>query len=150
MLIATFASIALMAAAPAAAAPAPVATPPPAVSTVTPAAPAKPAVDPVITEINALLAPYKGKTGDRLRGKLGFSAGTRPATDGEVVFWEIKIEQEMTCGMDPRTMAMRCLRGDPFMCRLGIAFDKQGLVTAWFASGITEACRGFVEELKAN
>lgn len=131
------------------------ATVPPAAATATtsapaPAAAAKPAVDPVIAEINALIAPYKGKSGDRLRGKLGFSSGTRPASDGEVVFWELKVEQEMTCGMDPKTLSMRCLRGDPFQCRLGIAFDKQGFVSAWVASGVPEVCKGFVEKLKAN
>ena len=149
MLIVSLVSMLLMAAdGPATAAVAPVPTPPPPVAA--PAVPAKPAVDPVITEIYALLAPYKGKSGDRLHGKLGFSAGTRPASDGEVVFWEQKVEQEMTCGMDPKTMAMRCLRGDAYLCRLGIAFDKQGQVTAWFASGSPVACRNFIELLKAN
>ena len=149
MLIASLLSLLLMTAdGPATAAVAPVPAPPPVVAA--PAIPVKPAVDPVITEVYALLAPYKGKSGDRLRGKLGFSAGTRPASDGEVVFWELKVEQEMTCGMDPRTLAMRCLRGEAYMCRLGIAFDRQGLVTAWFASGSPLACRGFVELLKAS
>lgn len=145
MLIASLISLVLMASdAPAAVPPTAPAAPPVA------AAPAKPPeVDPVIAEINALMAPYKGKTGDRLRGRLGFSAGTRPAMDGEVVFWEIKVEQEMSCGMDPATLAMRCLRGDPFVCRLGIAFDKTGLVTAWAASGAPAVCRQFIDKLKA-
>lgn len=127
------------------------ATPPPAPAPpATAAAPARPVVDPVIAEINALMAPYKGKSGDRLRGKLGFSIGKRPAIDGEVVFWELKIEQDMTCGMTPGATVMRCQRGDPFQCRLAIAFDKQGLVAAWAASGAPEVCRGFVAKLKAN
>lgn len=147
MLIPGLLSLALLLADAPAAVPA---TPPPATAPATATAPAKPAVDPVIAEINALMAPYKGKSGDRLRGKLGFSAGSRPATDGEVVFWELKVEQDMTCGMDPKTMVMRCLRGDPLQCRLGIAFDKQGLVAAWVASGVPEVCKGFVEKLKAN
>lgn len=146
MLIASLFSLLLLAAGdPATAAVPPVA----ATATATPAA-EKPAIDPVIAEINALMTPYKGKSGDRLRGKLGFSSGTRPASDGEVVFWELKVEQEMTCGMDPKTLSMRCLRGDPFQCRLAIAFDRQGLVTAWAASGVPEVCKGFVEKLKAN
>lgn len=120
-------------------------------ATLPPAAPAAPAaVDPVTAEINDLLAPYKGKSGDRLRGLLGFSAGTRTASDGEVVFWMITVEQETTCGVDPATMAMRCLRGDPFQCRLAIAFDKQNVVKAWAVTGDPEICRGFIGKLKAR
>lgn len=149
MLITSLVSLLLMAVdGPATGAVAPVPAPPPGVAA--PAVPVKPAVDPVIAEINALMTPYKGKSGDRLRGKLGFSIGKRPAIDGEVVFWELKIEQDMTCGMAPGAMVMRCLRGDPFQCRLAIAFDKQGLVAAWAASGAPEVCRGFVAKLKAN
>ena len=143
MLISGLLSLALLLAEGPAAVPAPAPTP----ATV---APAKPAVDPVIAEIDTLMAPYKGKSGDRLRGKLGFSAGTRTATDGEVVFWELKVEQETTCSMDPKTMDMRCLRGDPYQCRLGIAFDRQGLVAGWAASGVSEVCKGFIDKLKAN
>ena len=148
MLIPGLLSLALLLADGPAAVPAPAPAPPPA--TAAPVAPARPAIDPVIAEIDALMTPYKGKSGDRLRGKLGFTTGTRPASDGEVVFWELKVEQEMSCGMDPRTMIMRCLRGDPHQCRLGIAFDKQGLVSAWAATGVPEVCKGFVEKLKAN
>lgn len=119
-------------------------TPPPAPT------PAPAAVDPVTAEINGLLTPYKGKSGDRLRGLLGFSAGTRTASDGEVVFWMITVEQETTCGVDPATMAMRCLRGDPFQCRLAIAFDKQNIVKAWAVTGDPEICRGFIGKLKAQ
>lgn len=127
---------------------APAATPTPAPAV--PAAAAAPAVDPVTAEIDALMAPYKGKSGDRLRGLLGFSAGTRAASDGEVVFWMINVEQETACGMDPATMAMRCIRGDPFQCRLAIAFDKQSVVKAWAVTGRPEICRGFVGKLKAR
>ena len=81
-----------VAAAPAAATPA---------ATATPAAP----VNPVTAEINALLEPYRGKSGDRLRGKLGLSSGTRKASDGEVVFWMINVQQEMSCGMEIRKIA---------------------------------------------
>lgn len=114
------------------------------------ATPAPVAVNPVTAEINALLEPYKGKSGDRLRGLLGFSSGVRAASDGEVVFWMINVEQETTCGVDPSTMAMRCIRGDPFQCRLAIAFDKQGVVKAWAVTGEPEICRGFVGKLKAR
>lgn len=144
MLTPILAALALMLAEAPAAAPAPVAAAP------APAAPTAPTVDPVTAEINDLLAPYKGKSGDRLRGLLGFSAGTRTASDGEVVFWMITVEQETTCGVDPATMAMRCLRGDPFQCRLAIAFDKQNIVKAWAVTGDPEICRGFIGKLKAR
>ncbi len=125
-----------VAAAPAAATPA---------ATATPAAP----VNPVTAEINALLEPYRGKSGDRLRGKLGLSSGTRKASDGEVVFWMINVQQEMSCGMDLASGAMRCLRPEPMQCRMAIAFDATGLVKAWAVTGAPDICRGFVDLLKA-
>ncbi|MDO8295074.1 MAG: hypothetical protein Q7T19_01405 [Caulobacter sp.] len=146
MLTPILAALAMMLAEAPAATPTPAPAPAPAV----PAAPAAPTVDPVTAEIDALMAPYKGKSGDRLRGLLGFSAGTRAASDGEVVFWMINVEQETACGMDPATMAMRCIRGDPFQCRLAIAFDKQSIVKAWAVTGRPEICRGFVGKLKAR
>lgn len=114
----------------------------------TPPAVAAPPVDPVTAEINALLTPYKGKSGDPLRGRLGFSVGKREASDGEVVFWVVSVEQPTSCGMDPVTGSFRCLRGDPFQCRLAIAFDKGGLVKAWAVTGAPEVCRGFIGMLK--
>jgi hypothetical protein len=125
-----------VAAAPAAATPA---------ATATPAAP----VNPVTAEINALLEPYRGKSGDRLRGKLGLSSGTRKASDGEVVFWMINVQQEMSCGMDLASGAMRCLRPEPMQCRIAIAFDATGIVKAWAVTGAPDICRGFVDLLKA-
>lgn len=125
-----------VAAAPAAATPA---------ATATPAAP----VNPVTAEINALLEPYRGKSGDRLRGKLGLSSGTRKASDGEVVFWMINVQQEMSCAMDLASGAMRCLRPEPMQCRMAIAFDATGLVKAWAVTGAPDICRGFVDLLKA-
>lgn len=105
-------------------------------------------VDPVTAEINSLLTPYTGKSGDPLRGKLGFSVGKREASDGEVIFWIVSVEQPTTCGMDPASGAFRCVRGDPVQCRLAIAFDKAGLVRAWAVTGPPEVCRGFITLLK--
>lgn len=128
-------------------------TPPPAATapaaTATPAAPAVAPVNPVTAEINALIEPYRGKSGDRLRGKLGLSAGTRKASDGEVVFWLISVQQEMSCGVDPASGAMRCLRADPLQCRIAMAFDTAGIVKAWAVTGAPEICRGFIDLLKA-
>ncbi|HRD27622.1 MAG TPA: hypothetical protein PLO65_04910 [Caulobacter sp.] len=144
MLVSILSAFALMLAEAPATSPAP----PPTVPATPAAAPA--AVDPVTAEINGLLEPYKGKPGDALRGKLGLSAGVRQASDGEVVFWVLSIEQETVCGMDPATGAMRCLRGDPFQCRLAIAFDKQSAVKAWAVSGDPAVCRGFIGKLKGG
>lgn len=124
------------------AAPAPTA---PAATAPAPAAP--PTVDPVRTEINRILETYKGKSGDPLRGKLGFSVGKRPASDGEVVFWMVRIEQETVCGVAGGEM--RCIRPDPFQCRLAIAFDPAGLVKAWAVTGEPDVCNGFIKLLKA-
>lgn len=110
---------------------------------------AAPKPDPVKAEINGLLEPYRGKSGDRLRGKLGFSIGKRLASDGEVVFWLVKIEQETVCGVDPSNGGMRCIRPDPFQCRLAIAFDTAGLVKAWAVTGEPDVCKGFITLLKA-
>jgi hypothetical protein len=108
-----------------------------------------PKPDPVKAEINSILEPYRGKSGDRLRGKLGFSIGKRPASDGEVVFWMVNIEQDTVCGVDPSNGAMRCIRPDPFQCRLAIAFDPAGIVKAWAVTGEPDVCRGFITLLKA-
>lgn len=138
----------ILAEAPAAAAaptPTPIPAAPAAAPATTPAVAPKP--DPVRTEINSILETYKGKSGDRLRGKLGFSIGKRPASDGEVVFWMVNIEQETVCGAFGGEM--RCIRPDPFQCRLAIAFDRQGLVKAWALTGESDVCRGFITLLKA-
>ncbi len=152
MLTSILAALVLILAETPAAAPAPVSpAPAPAAAATpatTPAAPAAPAIDPVTARINALLEPFKGKSGDPLRGRLGFSAGKRDASDGEVVFWVISLEQETTCGMDPATGAFRCLRGEPFQCRLAIAFSTEGIVKAWAVTGPPEVCEGFIGMLK--
>lgn len=150
MLIPFLSALALILVEAPATSPAPPATVPATSPAATAPAAAPAAVDPVTAEINGLLEPYRGKSGDPLRGRLGFSAGTRQASDGEVVFWVLSIEQETACGMDPTTGAMRCLRGDPFQCRLAIAFDKQSAVKAWAVSGDPAVCRGFIGKLKAG
>lgn len=150
MLTPVLAALALVLAQAPAAAPAPAPAPAAPAASPTAAAPAAaPADDPVRAEINSILQTYKGKSGDPLRGKLGFSIGKRAASDGEVVFWMFKIEQETVCGMDPANGAMRCIRPDPFQCRLAIAFDTKGLVTAWALTGESEVCKGFIKLLKA-
>ena len=145
MLTPMLATLALVFAQAPVAAPAPAPAPTPAPAATAPAA--TPPVDPVRTEINRILEPYRGKSGDPLRGKLGFSIGKRPASDGEVVFWMVKIEQETVCGVAGGEM--RCIRPDPFQCRLAIAFDPAGLVRAWAVTGEPDVCGGFIKLLKA-
>ena len=151
MLTPLFAALALMLAdAPASApatTPAPASAPAAAPGAAAPTAP-KP-VDPVIAEINGLMEAYKGKSGDPVRGKLGFSIGRRAATDGEVVFWDSVIEQPTNCGMDLATGAMRCIRPEPFRCRIAVAFDTKGILKGWAVTGPPEVCRGFITLLKA-
>ncbi|HRD45401.1 MAG TPA: hypothetical protein PLF78_02835, partial [Caulobacter sp.] len=80
--------IALLLAEPAAApAPAPVATPAP-----------QPTAEEVIARIDALMTPWKGKSGERLRGLLGLSEASRVASDGEAVFWSRRAEAT-ACGV---------------------------------------------------
>ena len=151
MLSSMIAALMLMLAETPAAAPPP--APPPAATapaaTATPAAQAVAPVNPVTAQINALIEPYRGKSGDRLRGKLGLSIGSRKASDGEVVFWMINVQQEMSCGVDPASGAMRCLRTEPLQCRLAVAFDTAGIVKAWALTGAPDICRGYVDLLKA-
>ena len=149
MMISLLAALALVLVDTPAATPAPAPAPAsaPAPAAMTPATPPKP--DPVKAQINAIMEAYRGKSGDPLRGKLGFSVGKRVASDGEVVFWVVNIEQDTVCGMDPTTGAMRCIRPDPFQCRLAIAFDPKGIVKAWAVTGESDICRGFITLLKA-
>lgn len=122
---------------------APATTPVPA-PTAAPVAETPPA-DPVFAEIDALLEPWKGKSGDGLRGRLGLSHSNRPASDGSVTFWKITSES-MACGVAP-SGDMRCGVNASAECALGVAFDKAGKVKNWRAQGAPEACRKFVAVL---
>lgn len=138
MLLTILAALMILAEAPAATA-APVApvAPPPADPVI--AAP----VDPVIAQIDALMTEkWKGKRGDGLRGRLGLTHQTKPAKDGEVVFWLTKSES-MGCGIDA-SGAMRCGTAASAECALGVAFEKDGKVRSWKAQGSPDACRNFV------
>lgn len=113
---------------------------------VAPPAPAPVAVapqvtDPVILEIDRLMGAWKGKSGENLRGRLGLTTSTRPATDGEVVFWTSRAAS-MGCVADP-AMGLRCGSAGEAVCQLGVAFSKDGKVINWRASGSSEACRKF-------
>lgn len=103
------------------------------------------AFDLVVGEIDRLMEPWKGKSGDGLRGRLGLSTNVRPASDGEVVFWTER-SQSMGCGND-RNGVLRCGSIDGGVCMLGVAFGKDGKVKSWRATGSTAACVSFARKL---
>lgn len=138
-------------------APAAAPPPPPAAAPATaPAAPEKPApaapLPPLTTEqaiarIDTLMAAWKGKSGERLRGRLGLSESTRDATDGQVTFW-LRRSESTACGVGPGGV-IRCGVVGGAVCRLAVAFDKTGKVTNWKASGMGDACEQFFDEIGA-
>lgn len=139
MVLATLAALLLLAQA------TPAVTPPPA----SPAAPAPAeasAVDPIITQLNALMEAWRGKAGDPLRGKLGLSQTSKSASDGEAFFW-VRRAEEVGCGIDASGQ-MRCgTAGANANCVLAVGFDPQGKVKTWKVSGAPAACQMFVDEL---
>ncbi len=144
--------IAMLFAEPAAA---PVAPPPaPAAATSTPAVPAPAPAEPApmtteqaIARIDALMAAWKGKSGERLRGRLGLSESTRIASDGQVGFW-MRRSEATACGVSEGGV-IRCGVIGGAACRLAVAFDKTGKVTNWKASGVGEACELFFDDIGA-
>lgn len=145
--------IALLFAEPAAAAGKPVPTPPPAAAAPAPAAaapadapPAPPTMEEVTARVDALLTPWKGRSGERLRGILGLSEATRTASDGEVVFWSRRAEAT-ACAVTGGVIQCGTIGGA--MCRLGVAFEKDGKVRSWKLSGDALACTIFLDEIVA-
>lgn len=137
-----------------AAAPVAAPTPPPAAapSTATtpvpaPAEPAPMTTEQAIARIDVLMTAWKGKSGERLRGRLGLSESTREATDGQVTFW-LRRSEATACGVAPGGV-IRCGVIGGAVCRLAVAFDKTGKVTNWKASGTGEACELFLDEIGA-
>jgi len=138
---------------------APVTAPPPAPAAApatVPAAPEKPApvarpqpltTEQAIARIDTLMAAWKGKSGERLRGRLGLSESTRDATDGQVTFW-LRRSESTACGVGPGGV-IRCGVVGGAVCRLAVAFDKTGKVTNWKASGMGDACEQFFDEIGA-
>lgn len=116
----------------------------PAATPAAPEAPPPPTSEQVIARIDALLTPWTGKSGERLRGRLGLSEGTRPANDGEVVFW-VRRAEALGCGFAGGEMRCGTLGGA--QCRLGVAFGKDGKVKSWKAVGAAEACSKFLSEI---
>lgn len=133
-----------------AATPASVPAPPaPAVAPATaPAAPPPPMTDAqAIARVDALMTPWKGKSGERLRGLLGLSETTRMASDGQVSFW-VRRSEATACGVSAGGV-IRCGVIGGAVCRLAVAFDKTGNVINWKASGAGEACELFFDDIGA-
>ncbi len=124
----------------AAPAPAPAAAPAPA-----PVAPTDDAA--IFARIDTLMAAWKGKNGDRLRGRLGLSTATRTASDGVVMFWQHRSEAT-ACGVDSAGN-MSCGMIGGAECRLGVSFELDGRVKGWKASGAGEACEKFADTIGA-
>ena len=97
--------------------------------------------------IDALMAAWKGKSGERLRGRLGLSESTRDASDGQVTFW-IRRSEATACGVSEGGV-IRCGVIGGSVCRLAVAFDKAGKVTNWKATGVGDACEPFIDEIGA-
>jgi hypothetical protein len=136
--------IAMLLTQPAAApAPAPAETPPPAAAP----EPRPMTTDEAIARIDALMAAWKGKSGERLRGRLGLSESTRDASDGQVTFW-IRRSEATACGVSEGGV-IRCGVIGGSVCRLAVAFDKAGKVTNWKATGVGDACEPFIDEIGA-
>ncbi len=128
--------------------PAPAAAPSTATTPVpAPAEPAPMTTEQAIARIDALMTPWKGKSGERLRGRLGLSESTRDATDGQVTFW-LRRSEATACGVAPGGV-IRCGVIGGAVCRLAVAFDKTGKVTNWKASGMGEACELFFDDIGA-
>ena len=103
--------------------------------------------DEAIARIDALMAAWKGKSGERLRGRLGLSESTRDASDGQVTFW-IRRSEATACGVSEGGV-IRCGVIGGSVCRLAVAFDKTGKVTNWKATGVGDACEPFIDEIGA-
>lgn len=113
-----------------------------------PAVPPPPMTDAqAIARVDALMTPWKGKSGERLRGLLGLSETTRMASDGQVSFW-VRRSEATACGVSAGGV-IRCGVIGGAVCRLAVAFDKTGNVINWKASGAGEACELFFDDIGA-
>jgi len=113
-----------------------------------PAVPPPPMTDAqAIARVDALMTPWKGKSGERLRGLLGLSETTRMASDGQVSFW-VRRSEATACGVSAGGV-IRCGVIGGAVCRLAVAFDKAGNVINWKASGAGEACELFFDDIGA-
>ncbi|MDB5469689.1 MAG: hypothetical protein JWR84_1249 [Caulobacter sp.] len=122
------------------ASPAPAATPPAApVTTAPPAAPAPVKPPPPSEKLEDTMVAMKGKPKAAFTAKLGPPASVRPAIDGEVLIWSVKIAGATVCGPDAAG-ALVCGRQGDAECQVVAAFNKADAMTVWRNSGVAAAC----------
>lgn len=127
--------------APAPAPAAPVTTAPPA-----PAAPAK--ALPPSAKLEETMVAMKGKPKTAFTAKLGPAAAVRPASDGEVLIWSVKIQGATVCGANAAG-SLVCGRQGDGECQVVAAFSKADEMTVWRNTGIGAACDKAAELLVA-
>jgi hypothetical protein len=133
MLLAAQAAPAAPSATPPPAAPAaPVTTAPPA-----PAAAEKPA--PPSERLEETLVGLKGRPKAAFTAKLGPAVAVRPALDGEVLIWSVKLQGATVCGANA-TGALVCGRQGDGECQVVAAFSKADAMTIWRVTGLPTAC----------
>lgn len=120
-----------------AAAPAPSPAAPVTTAPAAPAAPVKP--PPPSKKLEDTLVAMKGKPKTAFTAKLGPPAAVRPATDGEVLIWSVKIAGATVCAPNAAG-ALVCGRQGDGECQVVAAFSKADAMTVWRASGIAAAC----------
>lgn len=126
---------------PAPAADAPAKTAPPA-----PATPAK--EPPPSAKLEETMAAMKGKPKTAFTAKLGPAAAIRPAIDGEVLIWSVKIQGATVCGANAAG-TLTCGRQGDGECQVVAAFSKADAMTIWRNTGIGAACDKAAELLVA-
>lgn len=120
----------------AAPAPAPAAPAAP-VTTAPPAAAEKPA--PPSARLEETMTAMKGKPKAAFTAKLGPAAAVRPALDGEVLIWSVKLQGATVCGANAAG-ALVCSRQGDGECQVVAAFSKADAMTIWRNTGIGAAC----------
>jgi hypothetical protein len=120
-----------------AAAPAP---PPAAPVTTAPAAPAAPAKPPPPSQkLEDTLVAMKGRPKADFTSKLGPPLAVRPAVDGEVLIWTVKVAGATVCAPNAAG-ALICGRQGDGECQVVIAFSKADAMTVWRNTGVAMAC----------
>lgn len=147
-MIALALSLMLLVAQAAPAAPAPATEPAPAapVTTAPPTAPGTPA--PPSERLEETMAGLKGRPKAAFTAKLGPANSVRPALDGEVLIWSVKIQGATVCGAGPGG-GLTCGRQGDGECMVVAAFDKAGAMTMWRNTGLGAACDKAAEMLVA-
>lgn len=115
------------------------------------APPAKPATEPpppTSARLETQLAGLKGKPKTALTARLGPPLTERKATDGEVLFWTVRVAGETVCG-GSASGALVCGRQGDGECVVAAAFDTAGGLKVWRTTGLAGACDKAADMLAA-